>query len=100
MARYRLSRKAEEYLLEIWRYLAENDPAAATKFIRALHQHFTLLADNRSMGQARPDIAPELRYFPVKRYLILYRLITEGVEIVRVVHGSRNLGALFDEEEE
>jgi len=70
MARYRLNSKAEEDLLDIWSYIAENSPASATRLIRAFHQHFTLLAENARLGQARPDIAPELRYFPVKRYLI------------------------------
>lgn len=97
MASYRLSQRAEEDLLATWRYIAENSPASATKLIRALHQHFALLAENTHLGQARPDIRPGLRYFPVKRYLILYRPVPGGVEIVRVVHGSRDLGALFDE---
>lgn len=100
MGKYRLNSKAEEDLLEIWRHIAENSPKSATKLIRTFHQHFTLLSENTRMGQARPDIAPELRYFPVKRYLILYRLIKDGVEIMRVVHGSRDLGSLFDTEDE
>ena len=41
------------------------------------------------MGVARPDIRPELRTFPVGNYLILYREIENGAEIVRVVHGAR-----------
>ncbi|MBV8821820.1 MAG: type II toxin-antitoxin system RelE/ParE family toxin [Ktedonobacteraceae bacterium] len=96
MGSYRLNSKAEEDLLELWRYRAENSPTSATKFIRTLHQHFLLLAENAQLGQARPDIAPELRYFPVKRYLILYRQIPDDVEIMRVIHGSRDLGTLFD----
>jgi toxin ParE1/3/4 len=32
-----------------------------------------LLGENPQLGQARPDIAPDMRYFPVKNYLILYR---------------------------
>ncbi len=96
MASYRLNSKAEEDVLNIWSYIAENNPATATKFIRTFHQHFTLLAENAQLGQARPDIAPKLRYFPVKRYLILYRRVPDGVEIMRVVHGNRDLGALFD----
>lgn len=96
MTNYRLNRKAEEDLLNIWSYIAESSPASATKLIRTFHQHFTLLAKNTKLGQARPDIAPELRYFPVKRYLILYRQIPDGIEIMRVIHGSRNLSTLFD----
>lgn len=47
------------------------------------------------MGPARPDIAKEMRYHPVGSYLLLYRLIKNGVEIVRVVHGARDLLALI-----
>jgi hypothetical protein len=31
----------------------------------------------------------------VGRYLILYRIIPEGIEVVRVVQGSRRLDNLF-----
>lgn len=41
------------------------------------------------IGVARPEVRPELRSFPVGNYLILYRQIDEGAEIVRVVHGAR-----------
>lgn len=96
MVSYRMNSKAEEDLLTIWRYIAENSPTSATKLIRSFHQHFTLLAENTQLGQARPDIAPELRYFPVKRYLILYRRTSDGVEIMRVVYGGGDLSTLFD----
>lgn len=43
MASYRLTSKAEEDLLSIWSYIAEQSPASATKLIRSFHQHFTLL---------------------------------------------------------
>ncbi len=39
---------------------------------------------------------PRASYFPVGSYLILYREITGGVEIVRVVHGARDLPDLFE----
>lgn len=97
MAKYQMNSKAEEDLLDIWSYIAENNPTNATKLIRTFHQHFTLLAENTRIGRVRPDIAPTLRYFPVKRYLILYREIPDGVEIMRVVHGSRDIGTLFEE---
>jgi len=32
---------------------------------------------------------------PVGRYLILYRILSEAVEIVRVVHGARHLPDLL-----
>jgi toxin ParE1/3/4 len=50
---------------------------------------------NPQLGRARPDIAADCRSFPVGRYLILYRLISDGIEVVRVVQGSRRLEDLF-----
>lgn len=55
-----------------------------------------LLAEHEQLGQALPDIRADVRYFPVKRYLVLSRQLPDGIEMVRVVHGSRGLGALFE----
>ncbi len=83
--------QAEDDLLDIWLYIAQDKPNAADQFLDELEAKFLLLAEQPQLGPARPDIAPGLRYFPVRSYLILYREITEGVEIVRVVHGARRL---------
>jgi toxin ParE1/3/4 len=60
-----------------------------------IEELFHALADNLLMGRLRPNIAPELRYFTVGKYLILYRTVPEGVQIVRVIHGARDLSHLF-----
>ena len=57
-------------------------------------EKFIFLAQNPKLGGTRLDIAMELRYFPVDSYLILYRHIDEGIDIVRVVHGARLLSNL------
>jgi toxin ParE1/3/4 len=50
------------------------------------------------VGPARPDIAGDARILVERPYLILYRLVPEGVQIVRVLHGARDIdGALFSE---
>jgi len=43
----------------------------------------------------REDLAPSLRSFPVGNYLIFYRPITDGVEVVRMLHGARELRRIF-----
>lgn len=95
MVRFRRTAEAEKDLLLLWRYIAEDNPAAATSLLRSIDDKCALLADNPQLGPNRPDIAPSLRYFTVGSYLILYREIPDGVEIVRVLHGARNLNALF-----
>lgn len=54
-----------------------------------------MLADNPQIGRYRPDIAPELRYFISGRYLILYRTLNDGVQIVRFIHGARDEANVF-----
>ena len=87
--------QAEEDLIEIWVYIAQDNVSAADNLLDRIEEKFFLLADQPRLGPCRPDIAPELRYFPVGSYLILYREIAAGIEIVRVVHGARRLESLF-----
>jgi len=47
------------------------------------------------MGRSRPDLAPGLRSFPVGKYIICYVPIENGIEIVRVVSGFRDIDMLF-----
>jgi toxin ParE1/3/4 len=99
VARFRRTAEAEHDLLSIWRYIAEDNPAAATRLLLSIDEKCTLLADNPQLGPARPDIAPDLRYFTAGNYLILYRELSDSVEIVRVLHGARNLSAIFHPED-
>ena len=88
------TRRADRDLIDIWRYIVEHDPGAADRMLRALDAKMVLLSENPRLGPARPDIAEGLRCFPVGRYVLLYREIAGGVEIVRCVHGARDLFAL------
>jgi len=87
--------QAEEDLIEIWIYIAQDNPGAAERVLDDIEQRSHALADNPLMGRLRPDIAPELRYFAVGSYLILYRTVQNGIQIVRVIHGARDLPNLF-----
>ncbi|MBK1700621.1 type II toxin-antitoxin system RelE/ParE family toxin [Thiococcus pfennigii] len=87
--------QAEEDLIDIWLYIAHDDVRAADRVLDDIEEKLLLLADQPGLGPARSDIAPELRYSPVRRYLILYRQITDGIEIVRVVHGDRDVPTLM-----
>ena len=87
--------QADEDLMDIWVYIAQDNPKAADKLSDEIERKFILLAGQPYLGPARPDIAPELRYFPVGSYLILYREITDGIEVVRVIHGARRLNSLL-----
>ncbi len=89
------SARAEQDLLEIWLYIAAENPAAADRQLDRFEAAFTSLARNPELGPARPDLAPAMRYYVVGRYLILYQQNGASVEIVRVVHGARYLSDLI-----
>jgi toxin ParE1/3/4 len=95
MSRIRITPLADRDLVEIWYFIAQEDRVAADRLLDLLEGKYKLLADNPQMGPARPDIAKELRYHPVGNYLLLYRVVSDGIELVRVVHGARDLHHLF-----
>jgi hypothetical protein len=47
---------------------------------------------------ARPELAAELRSLPVGKYTIFYLPLSNGVQIVRVLHGARDIDAIFQDE--
>ena len=87
--------RAKSDLVEIWDYVADDSEARADAFVDMIDQKLLALASSPGMGRARDEIAEGLRSFPVGRYVIFYRPIPEGVEIVRVLHGSRDIDVLF-----
>jgi len=74
---------------------ASFDVRAADRWLDAVEQRFRILATQPHAGRARPDLAPNLRFLPVGNYLIFHRPIENGVEIARVIHGSRDYGPEF-----
>jgi toxin ParE1/3/4 len=85
-------------LAEIWAYIAEDSPERADAFADLLTTKLQALARRPGIGRLRPELAGDLRSFPVGRYVIFYLAISRRVEIVRVLHGSRDIEAIFEEE--
>ena len=86
---------AEEDLIDIWRTIAEDDPDAADRILDRIDIACLHLTEHPHMGPARPDLRPGLRYRPVGNYLVLYRVLADTLEIVRVIHGARHLPDLI-----
>ncbi len=92
------SHEARDDLQHIHSYIAQDNPGSALRLIDRLEEQCLLLADQPRMGVARPEFGPEHRSFaaPGTRYIIIYRPMSGGVEILHVRHGSRDLRLLFD----
>jgi toxin ParE1/3/4 len=79
-------------LAEIWSFIADESEAAADRFLGVLEQKFRLLATQPQMGRLRPELMPEVRSFPVGRYVVFYLSLADGIELLRVLHGARDIG--------
>ncbi len=95
MARIIRTSRAKLDVLEIWFYIAGDNMNAADKLVDAFDETLAMLAQNPEAGRARPELARHLRSFSVGNYVILYRPIPEGIEIIRIVHGARDIDDLF-----
>lgn len=89
------TRLADEDLLEAWGYIAQNNIDAADRLLEKIDKKCQLLADTPKAGVRRDDLAPGLLCFIEGKYLIFYRIVDETVEILRILHGARNLKAIF-----
>lgn len=86
--------RAKADLIELWNYIAADNPPAADRMLDLIDEKLAMLAINSRLGPARPDIGKDVRLLPVKRYVILYRERLDGIEVVRLVHGTRRLKKL------
>ena len=93
MGTIRLSARAKEDLLDIWCDIAPDGVQAADRVYDRLEERVAILSRFPKAGLARPDIAAEARALSEPPYLILYREIPDGVQIVRVMHGARRITA-------
>ena len=91
----RLSRQAERDLVTIGSWLADRNPRAAKELIETLQKRVAALGENPMVGRLREDVAVGMRGQVVAPYLILYRIEGDGIFIVRIVDGRRDLNELF-----
>ena len=90
-----LSPEAQQDLIDIWAYIAQFSEDAADTLIDLIDLKTDLLTQVPHTGKQREEIYPNLRSFPVKKYIIFYRPIDDGIEIVRVLHGARDIDNLL-----
>lgn len=96
MKQFRVSAAARSDLDDIWLYIAPDNIEAADRLINAIVLRFPKLAATPQLGRQRSELSAQLRSFPVGCYIIFYRPMADGIEVVRVLHGARDLPPLFE----
>lgn len=93
----RILPRAHIDLFEIWDFIAADSIVQADKMSDEFDRVFSLIAANPEIGRARDELEEGLRSFPVGHYVIFYEAVQERVEVLRVLHGARDILDQFDQ---
>jgi toxin ParE1/3/4 len=95
MAHISRFRQAEEDMLAIAQYIAADNPTAAANWLDKNERTLALLASQPYLGEAVNHIRPGLRRISQGNYLLFYEPTDDGIILVRVLHGAREIESLF-----
>ena len=93
--------------IDLWhiaRHIAQDNRTAAVRFLKAAEATFKQLAESPelgSLGEFQSPVLQGIRRWRVNRftnYLIFYRERSNGIEVIRVLHGARDIDAIFGED--
>ncbi|MBI4584320.1 MAG: type II toxin-antitoxin system RelE/ParE family toxin [Planctomycetes bacterium] len=82
--------------------MAEDNPEASERFLRAAGEIFLKIAGLPGLGSPRHFKNPSLqglRMFPIpgfEKHLVFYLAVEGGIRIIRILHSSRDIRALFE----
>lgn len=77
--------------LDIWLYVAQDNPSAADRLVDRLYKRCEILRAHPNAGPLRPDIAMDCRQLVETPMLVLYRVVGDEVQLVRALYQGRNL---------
>ena len=92
------SSEAQADLDEVALYIGVHEarPVTAERIVREVHELCNVIASQPEMGESRPEFGTQCRIYSFKRrWVILYRPATSGIEVLRFVDGARDYDRLF-----
>lgn len=88
---------AESDLEHIGDFIAEDNPDAAVAFVRRLRERCRQIGQFPGIGRRRSDLTSGYRSLSEGQYVILYVVLSEQVEIARILHSKQDLGKTLKE---
>jgi plasmid stabilization system protein ParE len=99
MSGYQFTPQAEADLLDIWGFIASDNPEDADRVEAAIFRACDLLATSPLAGSTRTDLTPlALRFWvvrPYSNYLIVYDPGKKPLQIIRILHAARDLHSIL-----
>jgi len=94
MAKLVFAPSARQDLSDVFDYIARDKPIAAAKWVDKIEEKCRLIATMPEFGEKRPEHGEEIRSSVIGRYVVFYRSIVGGIEVVRVIAGDRDIRSL------
>jgi len=87
---FRTRRSRQDYAV-IYAYIAEESPQNAEMIVRLFDEAIKILALHPFMGRPRHELDANVRSWVVHHFVIFYRPCEDGIELIRVLHGSMDI---------
>jgi len=101
MSGYRFTPEAAADLFDIWSYIASDNVEAADRVEAAIYDACSFVVQEPLSGQVRRNLTSRpVRFWTVQRfpnYVLVYRPDTQPVQIIRILHGKRNVQRILGE---
>ena len=104
MSRWEIRRQAERDIDEQLIYLAKRSHRAASEFLDAVETTFQLLVESPDRGflwDSDKNLERRIHVWAVRGFpkmLVFYRPTEQGIDIIRVLHGARDISTLLEKE--
>ena len=90
-----LSTAARHDLARLWEYRASYSESSADELIRGLWASFQMLCEAPRAGRSREELGADIRSFVSLGHVVVYRLGTEALEVLRVVSAKEDWESQF-----
>lgn len=91
MKRFTYSTRTEADLDAITEYYAEHNPEAGIRLLDAITARCRQLATQPRQGRPRGDLGGGIRTVVVRQYVVFFRSSADGIDVMRVLHGAREI---------
>ncbi len=82
---------AKKDLKDIYQYgLRQWRQARSENYLSAIKNQVWLLTQQPFIGVERPELLPDIRSLPIESHTLFYRVTTNRIEIIRVLHGRQD----------
>ena len=94
------ARQARADLRSIAEYIGQESGSReiAKRFLDTVNRRCQAYAAQPQSAELRPELGQGIRCFAVRSYIVFYQNRGDGINVLRVIHGSRDWGSLWEAE--